>query len=358
MQVLILAYHYTGGSKVLWIYRIIRLLVASYLFMSGYGHAAYFYQKKDFSLKRVVAVNIRLNLLSCVLPWMMDSDYLFYYFAPLVTYWYIIVYLTMRLKSSWNPNLPLFLSKIAIACSITTFLHTQPWIIAPFFTVINAIFGSKWDAKEWLFRCQLDQFIVYIGMILSVLYIRSSNPPAPPPPPQDPMANTSHTRLSQSSSNPRLSTQTLYGLDAAALIVYGYMSATGTTKTSSNALHPYISPLPILAFIHLRNATPKLRNHYSAAYAWVGKISLETFILQYHIWLAADTRGLLSLGIFGGGGMANGGWVTDWFGVGPGMGAARWADCIVLGVLFVWVSKKVADATGGVTALAMKMLFP
>lgn len=349
MQLLILAYHYTGASQVLWIYRIIRLLVASYLFMTGYGHAAYFYQKSDFSLKRVVAVNVRLNLLSVILPWMTNADYMFYYFAPLVTYWYAVVWITMRVGSSKNQNLSFFLTKIAIAATCTTFLHTQPGLLAPVFSVINTVFGSHWDAKEWMFRCALDQFIVYIGMIVAVLYIRSSKPPAPPPPPQESMATTSHTKAGAS---PELRRTLFFGASGASLFIYTVVSYSTTTKSSSNALHPFISPLAILAFIHLRNCTRGLRNNYSTAYAWIGRISLETFIMQYHLWLAADTKGLLSLGIFGDGGMGAGTSMLN-----AGMGLGRWADCVLLGVVFVWVSSKIAGATGVVTGALMKALF-
>lgn len=349
MQVLILAYHYTGASKVLWIYKLIRLMVASYLFMTGYGHAAYFYQKSDFSLKRVVAVNVRLNMLSLILPWMTNADYMFYYFAPLVTYWYAVVWLTMRVKSDWNQKLPFFLTKVACACACTTFLHTQPQLLAPAFTVVNTIFGSRWDAKEWLFRCALDQFIVYIGMVVAVLYIRSSKPPAPPPPPQDAMGMTAHTRAGMS---PHLRQTVFFVGSGTCLVVYAYGSSTQGTKSGSNALHTYISPLAIMAFIHLRNCTRGLRNHYSSAFAWVGKISLETFVLQYHLWLAADTKGLLSLGIFGDGEMADGhSYVSS------GMGTGRWLDCLVLGALYVWVSYRVSDATGVITGSVMKALF-
>ncbi|KAI9709640.1 MAG: hypothetical protein M1828_002382, partial [Chrysothrix sp. TS-e1954] len=349
MQLAILAYHYTGGSKVLWIYKIIRLLVASYLFMTGYGHAAYFYQKKDFSLKRVAAVNIRLNLLSCLLPWTMNTDYLFYYFAPLVTYWYAVVYLTMFVKKDWNQNMTLFLVKIAVAAASTTLLHQQHWLFEPIIQGINAVFGSKWDAKEWLFRASLDQFIGYIGMIVAVIYIRVSKPPSPPPPPQSSMSTTSHT---QPGSSPHLRNGLYFAASFASLAAYTYASSMGNTKASSNALHPYVSPLPIMAFIHLRNCTRSMRNNYSTAYAWIGKISLETFVLQYHIWLAADTTGLLSLGIFGRGGMG----MPMGF-LGAGMGLARWADCILLGVVFIWLSSKVATATGLITSTVMKALF-
>lgn len=333
MQALILAYHYTGASKVLWIYKLIRLMVGSYLFMTGYGHAAYFYSKNDFSLKRVVAVNLRVNLLSIALPWFMGTDYLFYYFAPLVTYWYIVVYLTMRIKSTWNQYLPLFILKLFTMQTLTLLFHSQPWLLDPLFKTINTIFSSNWNAKEWMFRCQLDQLIVYQGMLVAVLVIQYSKPTA------------------QSPSPPRVPPALLTPLSVSTILLYAYLSSTRTTKTESNQLHTYISPLPILAFVYLRNCTRALRNHYSAAFAWLGKISLETFVMQYHIWLAADTKGLLSLGVFGEGGMVQRGVL------GRGMGAGRWIDCVVLGCVFVWVSARVGDVTGRITGLVVKWMF-
>ena len=350
MQALILAYHYTGGSKVLWIYKFIRLLVASYLFMSGYGHAAYFYQKSDFSLKRVVAVLFRLNLLSCLLPWMMGTDYLFYYFAPLVTYWYVVIYLTMRIKSTLNKSLPLFLLKVGVAATTTTFLHMQQRIWEPVFSIVNSICRSQWNAKEWLFRVSLDQYIVYIGMILAVLYVRSTAPPAPPAPPQSSMSTTSHTLPGHRS--PHVKRSICFTGSIAALVLYFFATNTRKTKAESNALHTYISPLPILAFVYLRNCTQSLRNHYSSAFAWLGRISLETFVLQYHLWLAADTKALLSLGWFGHGSMPDSQWL-----LGAGMGVGRWADCILLGVILVWLSLKVSNATSEITASVTKLLF-
>ena len=185
---------------------------------------------------------------------------------------------------------------------------------------------------------------------MSVLYIRASKPPAPPAPPQGGIgAQPAHNRAGRS---PHLRNTACFAASAGAIAAYAYLQSRGTTKSSSNALHTYISPLPILAFVHLRNCTQALRNHYSTGYAWVGKISLETFILQYHIWLAADTQGLLSLGLFGNGAM------DSTVGVlGRGMGLGRWLDCVVIGVVFVWVSLKVSNATGGVTGAVMKTLF-
>ncbi|KAK8211442.1 hypothetical protein M8818_003409 [Zalaria obscura] len=83
MQAIILIYHYTGASRVYWIYVIARLLVASYLFLTGYGNTLSFLVKKDYSISRVTAVLLKLNMLSAALPWVMQTSYMDYYFAPL-----------------------------------------------------------------------------------------------------------------------------------------------------------------------------------------------------------------------------------------------------------------------------------
>ena len=100
------------------------------------------------------------------------------------------------------------------------------------------------------------------------------------------------------------------------------------TKSQCNDIHPYISAFPIIGFIVLRNIPGNVlecpnilrplwcvirpilffvhentlsswlgwfRTRYSSFFAWFGKISLELFISQYHIWLAADTHGVLVL---------------------------------------------------------------
>lgn len=93
---------------------------------------------------------------------------------------------------------------------------------------------------------------------------------------------------------------------------------------------PYTAWLPALSFIILRNATAYLRARYCASFAWLGRISLELYILSQHIWLAGDGRGILRTGSRYG----NGTFLRD-----------RWRDLIILTPILVWMAWKVHDAT-------------
>lgn len=307
MQAAILVYHYTGASKIAWIYGFIRVTVASYLFMTGYGHTVYFIKKGDYSFKRVAAVLVRLNLLSCILPYIMKTDYMFYYFAPLTSWWFLIVYTTMRVGAKYNSNARFLIGKIVVSAAITTAITRVPGVLEAIFEVPHLLAFTEWSVKEWRFRVFLDMWIVYFGMLVAVAFVR--------------LSDTSPHAL-------RLPTYRKFAIIASliALPAFFFFQMTRETKYVYNAYHPYLSWIPIGAFIVLRNATPRMRNAYSFGWAWLGKCSLETFTLQFHIWLAADTRGLLNFGIFG--------------------EYRRFENFFVATIIFLFVSYYVSEVTG------------
>eukprot|EP00045_Choanoeca_perplexa_P013384 m.151639 g.151639 ORF g.151639 m.151639 type:complete len:207 (-) comp16343_c0_seq2:535-1155(-) len=79
----------------------------------------------------------------------------------------------------------------------------------------------------------------------------------------------------------------------ALLLSYAGFAAHCENKAVCNEWHSYLSPGVMLAFILLRNAHPTARRYHSWLFASVGKVSLELFLAQYHLWLAFDTQGLL-----------------------------------------------------------------
>ena len=327
MQFVILIYHYTGASRILWIYKTIRLLVASYIFMTGFGHTVYFHQRADYSFRRSAAVLIRINMLSCLLPYAMNTDYLFYYFAPLISFWYLVIYFTMAMGRSRNHSPAFLMFKILMSAILTTALIRVPYVFETLFQVLEKCFNIHWNVMEWRFRIQLDGYIVYTGMLCGTIFVKFKDALG-----EGAAEDGALDRLIQ--QKPRIFC--IGWLAMAALTSLGfYLFARRTSdKYSYNAWFPYISTAPVLAYVIFRNTSRHTRSFHSSIFAWMGRHSLETFTLQFHIWLAADTKGLLALGVFER--------IT-------GERGGRRVDMAILSIIFLWVCWQVAAATQTLT---------
>jgi hypothetical protein len=323
MQAFILIYHYNHGSQDLEIYKIVRLLVGSYLFLTGFGHSLYFLQRQDYSLRRVSSVLIRLNLLSCVLPYMMATDYLFYYFAPLVSFWFLVVYTTLRVGHETNTNLGFLFGKLLFACALTTTLIMIPGFWDSIFSLLEYTCRIKWNSQEWRFRISLDMYIVYVGMVVAILTHHSSRIQRGSLLP----VSWIDRQLASIIARPALCKISTTLASCLLACVYLVFQAQLSTKVQYNMWQPYISFIPILVFIRFRNSLQVFRNYHSVIFACLGRCSLETFVLQYHIWLAADTRGLLRIGLW-----------NEWF------------ESTILTIVFLWISHCVSSTTQTLTA--------
>ncbi|XP_077970440.1 N-acetylneuraminate (7)9-O-acetyltransferase-like isoform X2 [Styela clava] len=317
MQLIILIYHMSGASVNVPIYMHIRILVAMYLFMTGYGHFSYFWHKGDYSLYRVLNVVFRINLLTVSLCLVMDRSYQFYYFVPLCTFWFVILYISMTIWPRANIKMQTATTNGTIPepssngpekdYPLRNFNLRSPYSIMFFklvmlFLVISVLFVSQsyfeaifswWPAirlfelptgsvREWWFRCQLDRYAMLHGAVLCFIYIIMKK----------------LSVLDDSKQGCLLSTKASFitmTLSIGIVVTYTVWAAQCTDKFTCNRIHSYASILPITAFIIIRNVPGYLRSGYSAFFAWFGKISLELFIGQYHIWLAADTKGMLVL---------------------------------------------------------------
>lgn len=49
----------------------------------------------------------------------------------------------------------------------------------------------------------------------------------------------------------------------------------------------------MLTYIYVRNLTPLLRTRYLEPLHSLGKITLETYLMQHHIWLTSNAKTLL-----------------------------------------------------------------
>ncbi|KAA1468701.1 Cas1p-domain-containing protein [Dentipellis sp. KUC8613] len=311
MQIAILIYHYFGASKISGVYNPIRVLVAAYLYMTGYGHTTFYIKKADFGFKRVAQVMIRLNFFTMVLAYTMNTDYISYYFAPLVSTWYLILYVTMALGSRFNERTVFLVGKILLSMGLVTWFMSEPWLLQALFDFLSRFCHIHWSAKEWAFRFNLDLWIVYFGMLSAVVFIKIRE-----------------YRLTDHQYWP-LASKIGIGASALVMVWFFIFELAQPDKFVYNGWHPYISFLPVGAFVILRNANPILRSATSRFFAFFGTCSLETFIIQYHLWLGADTKGILI--------------ILPW---------TRWRslNMVLTAVVFVYISYNVSWATGEITS--------
>lgn len=279
--------------------------------MTGYGHTTFYLKKADFGFLRIAQVLVRLNLLTIALAYAMNTDYLFYYFAPLVSFWFLIIYATFFVGSRFNDRTSFVLGKIVISMIITTIFFTHTYLLEELFKLLAIFCRIHWSASEWAFRVALDIWVVYFGMLVAIAYIKIRE-----------LRLTDHPRWNTARQGSIIAS-------AVALVWFFVFELGQPSKFTYNIWHPYVSIVPVLAFVILRNATPNLRSASSQFFAFIGTCSLETFILQYHFWLAADTKGIL-LFIPG----------TRW----------RPINFVISTIMFVWLSHKVAGATGELTS--------
>jgi len=296
MQLVILVYHMTGASSSVPIYMHVRVLISAYLFLTGYTHATYFWQKGKTGITRMIQVLFKMNFLTIVLCMCMNRPYQFYFFVPLVSFWYLVLYSTLvcppivtaqAVEESPSPvtQYVYLILKYAAVVALVSMMYlsevffekvfvTRPW---------KALFvTTDDDIHEWWFRWKLDRYSIIYGGVFALIIIVGGKLKM--------YDDSNHGSLWPKSISIPISLAAIVGLGS-----YTIFSFICKNKLDCNEVHPYISFVPIVSFTILRNLAGFVRSRYSSFFAWFGKLHVELFIAQYHIWLGADTHGVLVL---------------------------------------------------------------
>ncbi|XP_063827945.1 N-acetylneuraminate 9-O-acetyltransferase [Ostrinia nubilalis] len=296
MQLVILVYQVTGASKVLPIYMLVRALVSAYLFLTGYGHFYYTWKTGDTSAVRYFRVIFRLNFLTVVLCLTMNRPYQFYSFIPLVSFWYTLMFCMFALPphltaaaahtTESKPYQYLYSALKTVGLfSIVTVLYmsevffqkvfvTRPW---------KALFvNSDDDIHQWWLRWKQDRYSMIFGIIFAMAYLLAQR--------YNLLDDNNHSNLFTPGIS--LSATLLAFIGLGSYVTFTFFC---TNTFDCNEIHSYVAFLPIVSYIILRNVSGALRMRHSSMFAWFGTITLELFASQSHIWLAADTHGVLVL---------------------------------------------------------------
>lgn len=283
MQFLFLAYHYWKMERA---YNDIRVYITCYLWMTGFGNFSFFYMKEDFSLIRVLQMTWRMNFFCACLCLTMNNPYIVYYICPLHTFYFLLTYATMYVWKSVNRSQHGAAVKILVAVGLVYLVYDLVpsafelvfgWLSTQSTGASIGNHGVKW---EWYFRSFLDHFSTLWGMVFAL---------------NMPFVAEWFKQIESFSAGRewmiKLTVSTGLLSASAAWVAYVYMRP----KNDYNALHCYYSIVPLLTYLFLRNISSTTRSHYLHLLHMFGQITLESYLLQYHIWLADNAGKLLNI---------------------------------------------------------------
>ncbi|XP_008458332.1 protein REDUCED WALL ACETYLATION 2 [Cucumis melo] len=279
MQVIFLMYHYFNARE---IYNVGRVCVAAYVWMTGFGNFSYYYARKDFSLSRFAQMMWRLNFLVFMCCIVLDNSYMLYYICPLHTFFSLVVYGIIGVLHKYNEIRAVIVVKFFVSFLVVVLVWEIPGVFDVLWEPFTFLLGYKDPNRkaenlplmyEWHFRTALDRYIWILGMIYAYYYSSIEK---------------WIEKLDDAKQKPRILIKTTIVVTSATAAYLWFEYIFKLDSITYNKYHPYTSWIPITAYICIRNVTQSSRSYTLTLFGWIGKISLDTYISQFHIWLRSN----------------------------------------------------------------------
>ena len=218
----------------------------------------------------------RLNFLVVIVTMVTNNQYMLYYICAMHTFWFLSVYAMMRPFEQYNDLRKVMYLKFLLYFLIVFFIFDVQRVGSTVFAPFTPVLSYKGSLHEWLFRSSLDHYSTFVGMLCAYFHPN--------------LEKTLHCIKGKQFEKITV-VSVVFALLSLNYIWYSKVFV--LQKYDYNKLHPYTSWIPIVSYIVLRNINPWLRRHHMNLFAYLGKMSLETYIAQLHVYLQLDAKALL-----------------------------------------------------------------
>jgi hypothetical protein len=312
MQIAFCMFHYANYDPA---YVPIRAFVACYVWQTGWGNTLYFLAKKDYSFRRFSEMLWRINFFAMLLSMVTSTDWILYYVVALHTLHFAMLFL-FGLCGGLSEgrccciNTSIFEGRF---CSINTSKLVVVAKLAIFLGIIAVVWSDsmytaideplrvtlgKFFANTFAYRTYLDRFSSWPGVVAGFFWAellvifgfgRARPPGGERGDALDDQRSINHGRTDYAVSRAVLVAASVL-LMAVSLGVY---AVTWNKPVIYRDFHPYTGTVWIFGYILVRNAHPMLRAHVMAPMEWIGKHSLEIYLLQFHLLMTKQAGAVL-----------------------------------------------------------------
>ena len=161
-------------------------------------------------------------------------------------------------------------ARYVAAFALTALVWNVPMLFDVVFWPIKWLTILDGSTYEWYFRSKLDVFSALVGCLVA-----EARPFV-----------MAHLKHNDGGVMPFLRAGCLVSV---LVLHFNYVLSIGDRR-AYNAVHPYTSWIPIVAFVLLRNNTLAARRAHSHHLALAGRHSLELYLLQFHVWLGSSAK--------------------------------------------------------------------
>lgn len=260
MQFAFIMYHYYRAWSA---YNWIRVFVSSYVWMTGFGNFLYFDKKKDFSIERMVSMFIRINYFPLLLSWSTGVPLDLYYVVPLHTVGFFMTLITCWIAIKFETVLGMsYIQSRCGAILLCLIVHVA-------FYETSAVDMLLYFSEEIHLRFQIDKYSAWIGIVCGLLMGKASE---------------YMTWAYGSVDRPHVQwMQRILGAGLIAMWYYGFGFI--DDKHVYNPMNPYVFILALLGWLMIRNSSKYLSECHSTFLEFLGRNTLETYVLQFHLFM-------------------------------------------------------------------------